>query len=313
MIERMMSASRLRFPWPRRPEGRTAPVVPRASIAGKALTMIIAIMTLLAGLSVGAVDLISSATAGWQAQIVQQVTIQIRPADGRDMDAEVKKALDIVQNTAGVSSARALSQKNIADLLEPWLGKNVDLSDLPTPRLIVVELNDGAHPDLKALSASLEKAVPGATLDDHRVWLDRLRMTGSTLVGIGLGILALVVTATGLSVFFATRSAVAGNRDVVEVLHFVGARDGFVAAAFARRFMRFGLRGGAIGGGLAALFFLCLGWFGPSAGDAGGTLIRGVTLGPGGYLGIAVLVVLIAALTAATSRITVFAHLRKLG
>jgi len=36
----------------------------------------------------------------------------------------------------------------------------------------------------------------------------------------------------------------AGNRDVVEVLHFVGAHDSFIASEFQRHFMWLGLKGG---------------------------------------------------------------------
>ncbi len=61
--------------------------------------------------------------------------------------------------------------------------------------------------------------------------------------------------ATVLSVVFATRAAVATNRAVVEVLHFVGARDGFIAAQFQRHFLKVGTQGGLLGGLSAAALF----------------------------------------------------------
>ena len=52
------------------------------------------------------------------------------------------------------------------------------------------------------------------------------------------GVLALVLTATVLSVTFATRAAMATNRPVIEVLHLIGAKNSFIAEHFQRHFLR---------------------------------------------------------------------------
>ena len=39
----------------------------------------------------------------------------------------------------------------------------------------------------------------------------------------------------------------AGNREIIEVLHFVGASDAFIAREFQSHFRRLGLRGAIIG------------------------------------------------------------------
>ena len=78
-------------------------------------------------------------------------------------------------------------------------------------------------------------------------------------VAIGLVIFALVLTAMLLAVAFATRGAMAGNKEIIEILHFVGAADGFISRQFQNHFIRLGLRGGAIGGGIAILFFFFTG------------------------------------------------------
>ena len=82
----------------------------------------------------------------------------------------------------------------------------------------------------------------------------------NTIIGIGVVLVVLVLVAAGLAVIFATRGAMAGNREVVEVLHFVGANDDFIAREFQRRFFRLGLRGSAIGAGAALLLTLILGF-----------------------------------------------------
>ena len=65
------------------------PLVPRNSISGRALIAVVAIMTFLASLTTGAVMLVASAASEWQSDVAREVTIQVIPAPGRDLDAAV--------------------------------------------------------------------------------------------------------------------------------------------------------------------------------------------------------------------------------
>ncbi len=86
-----------------------------------------------------------------------------------------------------------------------------------------------------------------------------MRTMAETAVAVGIAILALVIAVTVLSVTFATRGAMATNRPIVEVLHYVGATDSFIAGQFQRHFLILGFKGGAIGGGGAIALFGILG------------------------------------------------------
>src|ERR1700690_4117685 len=229
------------------------PLVPRNSISGRALIAVVAIMTFLASLTTGAVILVASAASEWQSDVAREVTIQIIPAPGRDLDAAAAKAAAAARAFPGVADVRAYSKEESAKLLEPWLGNGLKLDELPVPRLIVVKIASGAAPDIPQLRRMLAEQVPGATLDDHRGWIDRMRAMAGTAVAAGVAILLLVIAATMLSVTFATRGAMATNKTVIEVLHFVGAKNGFIAGLFQRHFLMLGLEGGAIGGGAAVL------------------------------------------------------------
>ena len=80
-----------------------------------------------------------------------------------------------------------------------------------------------------------------------------MRTMAGTAVVAGVAVLALVLAVTVLSVTFATRGTMATNRPIVEVLHYVGATDSFIAGQFQRHFLVLGFKGGAIGGGAAIL------------------------------------------------------------
>jgi cell division transport system permease protein len=292
------------------PAHRTS-IVPADSIAGRALVAVVAIMTFLAALTLGAVVLVRAAAGEWQSAVAREVTIQVRPVEGRDTNAQVKKAADLAIATPGIVGVRAFSKAESARLLEPWLGAGLALDDLPVPRLVVLRVAADRAPDLASLRKALAAEVPEASLDDHRGWVERMRTMTRTAVAAGLGVLALVVAATMLSVTFATRGAMAANRPVIEVLHFVGARDGFIAGQFQRHFLWLGLKGGVIGGAAAMLLFAIAGflanWFkGTPSEEQLAALFGGFGLGAAGYGAIAGLVVLIAMVTAGTSRLTVY-------
>jgi cell division transport system permease protein len=292
------------------PRFDTTPLVPRNSISGRALVAVVAIMTFLASLTTGAVILVSAAASEWQSDVSREATIQIIPAPGRDIDAAVDKAASVARAFPGIGDVRPYSKEESSKLLEPWLGAGLKLDELPVPRLIVVKIAPGAAPDLSQLRTMLAEQVPGAMLDDHRGWIDRMRAMSRTAVAVGVTILVLMIAATVLSVTFATRGAMATNKTVIEVLHFVGAKNGFIAGNFQRHFLLLGLQGGAIGGGAAIVLFalaaLVSRWFaGTAGGDQTSALFGSFSIGFGGYAAVLVQVLLIAGVTAVTSRRTV--------
>jgi len=291
-----------------------SPIVPRASIAGRALVAVVAIMTFLASITTGAVLLVSASAAEWQSEIASEITIQVRPSVGRDLDRDAAAVTEAIRAQPGILEVRPFTKAESAKLLEPWLGSGLSFDDLPVPRVIVARVQPGATLDLAALRNRVTQVTPSASVDDHRAWIERMRsMTGATVFA-GIGILILVIIATIISVSFATRGAMAANRPIVEVLHFVGAGDRYIANRFLRHFLRLGLQGGVIGGGFAMLAFgfseSIAGWFsGTPVGDQFAALLGTFSLRPSGYLALAAQAVLIAAITAWASRRTLFATL----
>ena len=291
-----------------------SPIVPRASIAGRALIAVVAIMTFLASITTGTVLLVSASAAEWQSDVASEITIQVRPAAGRDIERDALAVAEALRAQPGIVEVRPFTKDKSAKLLEPWLGSGLSLDDLPVPRVIVARIAPGAVLDLAGLRSRVAQAAPSASVDDHRAWIERMRSMTNAIVFAGIGILALVIIATIISVSFATRGAMAANRPIVEVLHFVGAGDRYIANRFLRHFLRLGLEGGIIGGVAAMLLFgfseSIAGWFsGTPVGDQFGALLGTFSLRPSGYIALAAQAVLIAAITALASRRTLFATL----
>jgi len=291
-----------------------SPIVPRASISGRALVAVVAIMTFLASITTGAVLLVSASASEWQSDVASEITIQVRPHAWRDIERDVAAVVDVVKGQSGVIDAKPFTKDEAAKLLEPWLGSGLALDDLPVPRVIVARVQPGTAIDLVALRSRVAQVSPTASVDDHRAWIERMRSMTNATVFSGIGILVLVIAATILSVSFATRGAMAANRPIVEVLHFVGAGDRYIADRFQRHFLRLGLEGGLIGGGIAMLCFgfseSIAGWFsGTPIGDQFAALLGTFSLRPSGYLVLALQALLIGGITAWASRRTLFATL----
>jgi cell division transport system permease protein len=287
-----------------------SPIVPHQSIGGRALVAVVAIMTYLASLTTGAVMLVRANAAEWQTEILREVTIQIRPGPGRDLDAGVRAAVEIARSFDGISEVRPYTKEESARLLEPWLGSGLAVDDLPVPRVIVVKLASGGTLDVASLRKMLTDKVQGASLDDHRGWIDRMRAMADFVVLGGILVLALVIAATILSVSFATSGAMAANRPVIEVLHFIGARHRYIAGQFQRHFLWLGLKGGAIGGIAAILTFALIAPVealirGSAGAEQFAALFGSITMGFAGYVVVVLQVVLIAAVASEASRHTV--------
>ncbi len=296
-------------------QARSVSIVPKDSIAANALAAVVAIMTFLAAVTSGGVAMVIGSASEWQSEIAREITIQVRPISGHDIEAEVTRAADIARGTRGIEDVRVYSRRESERLLEPWLGPGLSLDDLPVPRMIAVRVAPGAVPDVAALRETLMREVTGASLDDHRGWIDRMRGMARTAVAGGLMVFGLVLAATILSVTFATRGAMASNRPIVEVLHFVGAKDAYIARQFQRHFLTLGLKGGALGGGVAIVFLALAGRIGDLfVGTAGGAeasaLFGSFSVGALGYFIVVAEIILIALITAVTSRQVVIHTLR---
>ncbi len=202
----------------------------------------------------------------WGEELARSATIRISaPAD--QMAAQTEAALTVLRQTPGIASARALTDEEQSALLAPWFGADLPLDTLPMPRLI--EVVEGDPPfDAQGLRLRLAAEVPGATLDDHTRWRKPLVDAAQSLRRLGWISILLIGGAMAAMITLAAQAALAANHQVIEVLRLVGARDGYIALAFVRRFTIRAFIGAAVGAALGLLGVVLL----PSASDEGGFL-----------------------------------------
>jgi cell division transport system permease protein len=248
---------------------RQSAVIPRSQPAIRTLMIAISVMCYLASLAIGGLILINRAVDSWTTDMAREVTVQVRPMEGQDLEAGLARAAEIIGGFAGVREVRVLDRDAAVELLEPWLGQGRLIEGLPVPRLISVVIDRGNPPDFERLASTLETEVAGASLDTHRRWQSELSRLAAGVQWLGFAILFLVLCSAVTLVVQVTRTALEANREAVEVLYLVGARDRFIASAVERRFLGAGMTGSIAGAGLGIATFAAVTFAGYAAAPTG--------------------------------------------
>ena len=272
-------------------------------------------MVYLAILAVAGIMVLHHSIERWDRGISGTLTVQIMPsltsASGTEADIElaIEDALDVLNRTPGVLNAKALSKDDTLELLRPWLGELAGQSDLPLPRLIDVVIDPDAQVDTQALARRLAVAVPGTSLDDHRVWLERLVRLLKTFEYIALGIVFVIGLVTVGTVIFTTRTGLALHSEAIQVLHLIGAQDTYIARQFAGRALWLGLKGGMVGLIFCVPTMLAIGYFTERMQIE---IMPEISLGVSQMIAIVVLPLLVAVIAMVTARMTVLRTLARM-
>ena len=289
---------------------QSAPLLPEAGAAGAPLVAVIAVMSFLAVLAMASLLMVNRAASEWTSALRSEITVQVKGADAGGIAAGVEAAMRVLNETDGVIEATVRSQEDTAALLEPWLGQGNAEAFLTIPAIIEVKAAPALRNDLDLLRSRLKAAAPGATLDDHARWHDRLAGAARSGQALAFGVFLLVMAAACAISIFAARAGLAANHEIVSVLHLVGATDGFIAAEVQRRFFVLGLRGALIGL-VAALAALLLAGFAVRAGGFDDSFLPAFNLGGWMMLWLAAAPIATCLVTAMTARLTVLNTLSK--
>jgi len=266
----------------------------------------------LATLALAAAIAVSNVTQAWDSGLAGKLTVQIPPAaedGGAGQTARIDAVLDALRQTPGVRSAEQLSQQQMAELLRPWLGDAADSAELPLPALIAVEVAPERAPELSSLQRRLDRAAAGTRVDDHQRTLGRLLEVARTLQLLAVLVVVLVGAAAVVTVVFVTRTGLSIHRNVIELLHLIGAHDAYVARQFQRHALRLGLTGGLIGLALGAATLWALArWVGQEA----GAIVPELTLSRTQWLSLAAVPLAATLVAMLTARVTVLRTLAKL-
>lgn len=224
------------------------------------LPWLIGFMVFLAALALVATNAVTNLADRWDNGLTGRMTVQVPPpqSESDGMTDRVRTVLDVLRSQPGVERAEPVGERRMRELLRPWLGEELQNAELPLPRLISVVVDPDAGVGARDLQSAIAPAAPNAVVDDHREALGQFLDAIWTVKMLALLVLALVTGAAVITVVFVTRTGLAVHRQVIELLHLIGAHDSFVARQFQNHAMRLGFLGGIIGLGLALVTVLFL-------------------------------------------------------
>ena len=222
--------------------------------AGRMLLAVVAVMTVLATLAVAAALAAHGVENRWQRQLAGVMTVRIPPVAEADSsagdDQRQNLALEVLARVPGVAGAVALDPARSVALLTPWLGAEV-AANLPLARLIDIRLTADSQLSAALLQRRLRQVVPDAIVDDHRRWFKDVNALTKTIAAVGAAVLLLVALATTAVIALAVRTGVQVHREQIELVHIMGASDGFIANQFQWHVFRRALLGSSGGTAVA--------------------------------------------------------------
>jgi cell division transport system permease protein len=290
------------------PRGRAAArLLPPARLGGPIPWVIAILIALVVIAAAGGLALDNLASRA-RADLASALSVQVIEPNPDLREGRAAAAVTVLTGIEGVASVRLVPEAELAALLEPWLGEGAANAEVPIPALIDVELAGTAtRRDIARIEAALAAKVPGARVDAQSDWLRPVYDALAALQYLALGLIALVALATAAAVWLATRSAFAGARETVEIMHLLGATEGQVAAVFLRDVLREAALGAVLGAalGVAAVWLLAA-----QFAALGSELVSGGGLGLADWLVIAAIPLAGVLLALATARITIALALR---
>lgn len=216
------------------------------------LPVLVGAMSFLGALALGGWTGAAALARGWQEGAASAITIQVPNPSDSDPAGRTRtdRVLAMLRGDSDIASARLLSKEEISGLLRPWLGKDSGQLDLPLPAVIAATAAD-PDTELAPLQTKLRAIAPGTILGQEEVWVGRLRALTQSLqacAALALFVVAGVATAV---VAVATRAGLSSRRDAIEIIHGLGATDGYIAGRFAGRATMMAGLGGGFGGALS--------------------------------------------------------------
>lgn len=227
------------------------------------LIVLVALMAFLSAIVLAFAFGLNHMVDRWSAGLSETVTVElpVQGIDGSVRSADTLSALQAsvrpqLEALEGVVTADSVSPDTVRGRIQSWLGTSPFVAELPVPALLSVTLDragktragkNGLQGNLSDLTRAIQQIEPTLKLHSHAPWMDDM----AKLVGLIQFALLLLVGV----IFVTTIAAIAGGMKAqieshqadLELLHFMGAHDGYITQQFMGHAGVLSLTGAAIG------------------------------------------------------------------
>ncbi|GAA4485605.1 cell division protein FtsX [Gluconacetobacter asukensis] len=229
----------------------------RRALPDRLLPLLVAAMAVLAALALAGATGAQILSARWSNGAASMLTIQVpdpeTPTTTAGTTAHLTRSdavLAALADSPGASRVHRLDKAELGALLAPWLGQDHDFA-LTLPAIIELHMATGTQADATALARRLNTIAPGTLIERNAEWGERLGRLADSLHSCALLAVAIVVGIAVVLIAATTRAGLAARRLPIELIHAMGATDGYIAGRFARRTALLAFIGGLAGSVLA--------------------------------------------------------------
>ncbi len=191
------------------------------------------------------------------------ITVNIPVIDGEKApsDETINKIIEIAEKSSGIESVARIEPQKLQKILVPWLGENMANSDLPLPVVLDVTLKKSVAIDIPKLQEDLAQISSGTEIDTHETWVAAF-ISFSNAIRTLIAIFAiLIIFSIGIMIAFTSRASLHLHSKAVNLLHSIGAEDGYIARQFQQEACSLTLRGAAVGCSTAGIGFWAMGQY----------------------------------------------------
>lgn len=222
-------------------------LIPEGRLSGP-MPWVIAIMIFLTVLTAAAGLALAQAVGDVSDELASRATVQIIEANP---DLKKRQTEDVAARLRGldlVQEVRVLPQKEVEELIEPWIGAQELSSDIPIPTLIDLKLiNPVQESQLETLRNAIRPLSQSARVEASSNYIAPVISLIRSLQWTAFGLVGLLAIATAAAVIISARSALNTHRETIDVIHLLGGTDRQITRLFQRRIALDALLGGLLG------------------------------------------------------------------
>ena len=284
-------------------------------LGNRFLIFLCALLTFLLLLTLGFYHVTQALSTSWTSDLAQTITIEIPYEDGAQSPAATAKILEeSLKQIAGVTTVDTLSQEEILSLIGPWQGNESGENthgffNKNLPALLSVSVENKADNFLNALEQRVKEVAPRANLDTHQDWLATILSFTGYIALIALLVILFITLGIVTTIAGAVQARMMIYRQDLELLHLMGASDGYITRQF-MRFMAIQIAKGTIAGALLLLVFFAMATFLTRGNEA--LILPSITWEPVHLIVLLAVPALLCLLGVGTTAVTVLRFLRKM-
>ncbi len=215
---------------------------------------LITLMSFMLILSCAGVIILNNIANKWSSGLENKITIEIT-AESKNgniisqskIQKETQRVYKAIKSDSAVKSAKILDEKEIRELISPWVGNDLTLDGIPIPGLIAIETKTADANTIKRLRQTVKSSSKYANLETHKEWLNDFLTLLSSLKTIGTAVAALVFVITITSIATAMHTRLSLYKKDVKLLHLMGADDKYIVKQFTPHAVIITLKGSVIG------------------------------------------------------------------